>query len=134
MMRFVLWFGAVVVLAGLAYVRLAPHDVAAVHQPIEESTDVDRMGEAVRVMEVPRDVLAAADAYMRALPRTKVLSGSVESGLISYVTRSRVFGFPDYTTLAYRDGQLRAYARLRFGRSDMGVNAARLDGLIAALQ
>lgn len=134
MIRFVLWFGAVVVLAGLAYVRLAPHDVAAVHQSIEESTDVDRMGEAVRVMEVPRDVLAAADAYMRALPRTKVLSGSVESGLISYVTRSRVFGFPDYTTLAYRDGQLRAYARLRFGRSDMGVNAARLDGLIAALQ
>ena len=134
MMRIILWLGAALVLGGMAYIRLAPHDVAAIHQPIEETANADRAGEAVRVLEAPRDVLSAADEYMRALPRTRLLAGSAESGLISYVTRSRIFGFPDYTTLEYRDGQLRAYARLRFGGSDMGVNGQRLDGLIAALQ
>jgi len=48
--------------------------------------------------------------------------------MITYVTRSRVFGFPDYTTVRQAGPQLEIYGRLRFGRSDLGVNAARIDG------
>ena len=76
----------------------------------------------------------AADAYMRGLPRTQVLDGSVEDGRVTYVTRTRVIGFPDYTTLEYSNGQLKAYARLRFGQSDLGVNRERLERLFAAIQ
>ena len=44
--------------------------------------------------------LAAIDAAARATPRTRVLAGSVEAGMITYVTRSRLWAFPDYTTVA----------------------------------
>jgi hypothetical protein len=50
--------------------------------------------------------------------------------MITWVTRSAVLGFPDYTTAAARaEGSATAlalHARLRFGRGDFGVNAARL--------
>ncbi|HHB81701.1 MAG TPA: DUF1499 domain-containing protein, partial [Aliiroseovarius sp.] len=45
---------------------------------------------------------------------------------MTFVTRSRLWGFPDYTTIAYADGRITIFARLRFGRSDLGVNAARV--------
>ena len=47
--------------------------------------------------------------------------------MITYITRSRVFGFPDYTTVRQAGPQLELYGRLRFGGSDLGANAARLD-------
>ncbi len=60
-------------------------------------------------------------------PRTTVLRGSVESGRITYVTRTKLIGFPDYTTVQLEDGTLMVHARLRFGRSDFGVNRARAE-------
>jgi len=42
-------------------------------------------------------------------------------------------GFPDYTTITMADEDLLIYARLRFGRSDFGVNGARVDRWIKAL-
>lgn len=133
-MRSVMWLLLVLVVCGLAYIRLAPHDVARWHQPITSSGDQVFAGGALRTWEAGSDALARADAYMRALPRTRVLAGSVAEGRITYVTRSKVFGFPDYTTIEETDGVLKAYARLRFGQSDLGVNRERLEGLIAAVQ
>lgn len=133
-MRLILWVLVALVVCGLAYIRLAPHDVARWHQPVASSGDQDFAGGALRTWEAASDALARADAYMRALPRTRVLAGSVAERRITYVTRSKVFGFPDYTTIEETDGTLRAYARLRFGQSDLGVNRARLEGLIAAVQ
>ena len=77
---------------------------------------------------------ARVDAHMRGLPRTHVLAGSVADGRVTYITRSRVFGFPDYTTLEQDGDRLKAYARLRFGGSDLGVNATRLERLRLALE
>jgi uncharacterized protein (DUF1499 family) len=51
-----------------------------------------------------------------------------------YVTRSAVFGFPDYTTLRRAGDQLEIYGRLRFGKSDLGVNATRIDGWLMRLR
>lgn len=127
----------VVVLAVLGfglYVRLAPQDAERWHVPITETTDADYKSGAVRVIEAGPDALQRADDYMRNLPRTQVVAGSVEEGRITYVTRSQLWAFPDYTTIEQAGEQLRAYARLRFGKSDMGVNRARLEGLVAALQ
>ena len=53
--------------------------------------------------------------------------------MITYVTRSRLIGFPDYTTVEAKDGMVTVFARLRFGRSDLGVNRRRVEGWIKAL-
>ena len=79
----------------------------------------------------PEAVLEALDAVAGETPRTVRLTGSPGEGRITYVTRSRIWGFPDYTTAAATpvDGgaRLTLLARLRFGGSDMGVNRARVE-------
>jgi hypothetical protein len=124
---------ALVVLVGaaLAYVRLAPSDAARWHEMPAEISDRDLAGGAMRRAEGD---LAALDRVIRDTPRTRVLAGSVEAGMVTYVTRSRVFGFPDYTTVRQDGDTLAIYGRLRFGQSDMGVNAARIDGWLARLR
>jgi uncharacterized protein (DUF1499 family) len=133
-MRVFLVFVVLLFVAGLAYVRLAPSDPSRWHVAIAGEGDADFAGGALRSIPAGEGGLAAADAYMRGLPRTQVLAGSVAEGLVTYVTRSKVFGFPDYTTIELVGDRVKAYARLRFGQSDMGVNAKRLEGLVAALE
>lgn len=133
-MRTILVILGLLIVAGLAYVRLAPSDPERWHVAVGEAGSADFAGGARRVMSAEPDRLAEADAWMRALPRTRVLAGSVEEGRITYVTRTKVIGFPDYTTLDATHGDLRAYARLRFGASDLGVNRDRLERLLAALE
>ncbi|MEL7125249.1 MAG: DUF1499 domain-containing protein [Pseudomonadota bacterium] len=125
---------AVLVIAVLGYVRLAPSDLDRWHVPVDASTSRDDTGGAIRVLSTDEGAMARVDAAARDLPRTQVLAGSVAEGRITYITRSRVIGFPDYTTVEYSDGLLRMHARLRFGRSDLGVNAERLQRLLAAAE
>ena len=133
-MRILFLAALVVVVGGLLYIRFAPHDATSLNVPVpgDESTDTARG--ALRVVSVDDNGFAIAIAYLEALPRTNRLVGRAEDGLVTFVTRSSVIGFPDYTTLEYRDGTLKAYARSRFGQSDLGVNRKRLEGLIAAIQ
>ncbi|PWE37157.1 DUF1499 domain-containing protein [Pelagicola sp. LXJ1103] len=77
--------------------------------------------------------LARVDAVIRDTPRTKVIAGSVESGMVSYQTRSALWGFPDYTTLRGDGDLVEINSRLRFGQSDLGVNRARIKGWLEAL-
>jgi len=127
-------FVVLIVVALLAYVRLAPTDVARWHQPVAADSSADLTGGAIRVTQTDPAALERVDAAARALPRTRVLAGSVEGGRITYVTRSAAFGFPDYTTIEYSDGVLKMYARLRFGGSDLGVNRERLERLLRAVE
>lgn len=129
----VIGLGLLAVLAFAAYVRLAPSDPARWHALPEGVAEGNGTGYALRRIEATPDTLAALDAIARATPRTQVLAGSVEDGMITYVTRSAVMGFPDYTTVAREGESVVLYARLRFGQSDLGVNAARLDRWLAAL-
>jgi uncharacterized protein DUF1499 len=116
----------------LAFIRFAPVNVDRWHVPVTASTSRDLPNGSIRVTKTDPQALARADAAVRALPRTKVLAGSVDEGRITYVTRSAMFGFPDYTTIEYSDGLLRMYSRARFGSSDFGVNRARLERLLVA--
>ncbi len=109
------------------YVRLAPSDPDTWHAMPEAITERDLAGGAMRVVGAGEDGLARLDAIIRAEPRTRVLAGSLEDGKITYVTRSQLWGFPDYTTMRLSDKQIELYSRLRFGQSDMDVNAERLD-------
>ncbi|WP_170449780.1 DUF1499 domain-containing protein [Ruegeria arenilitoris] len=134
MKRMVVWLVVAAVVGLGLYVRMAPADPARWHVQVVAEADRDLPGGVIRVAQTGPDGLARLDQVARATPRTTVLAGSVDEGLVTYVTRSRVFGFPDYTT-AQQDGDtLRIYGRLRFGRRDFDVNRSRVDGWLAALQ
>lgn len=128
--------GVGVVLAVLvaisAYVRLAPADATRWHQMPDGITNRDAEGGAMRVVEAGEGALDRLHEIILASPRTTVFAGSTDEGMITYVSRSRVFGFPDYTTVRDTGGQIEIYGRLRFGKSDLGVNAARIDGWLQA--
>lgn len=134
-----LWILLILVVAGLAYVRLAPSDPATWHQ----RSSVTAMGEKKfksgyiwreAVEGDGSDRLRALDALAQATPRTTLLAGSVEEGQVTYVTRTQWAGFPDYTTISVAEGTLEIHARLRFGQSDLGVNAKRVKSWRAALE
>ena len=133
-MRMVFWGLLVVVVAFLAYVRLAPTDVEQWHQSIDATTDKDFAGGALRVLDAPDDALAKLDVIAQQTPRTKRIAGSPEDGRMTFETRSLWIGFPDYTTVELIDGQLRIYARLRFGKADLSVNRKRVTRWIEALK
>ena len=139
-------FGIIVLLAAMAWVRLAPVDAAAMNvSPSLYGWDHDGPWDVVVPMEgaaslrlstaqgAPNDLLARLDAVALATPRTLQLAGSVAEGRITWETRSLIFGFPDYTTAEARQDGLYIHARLRFGRNDLGVNAARLQDWLSRL-
>jgi uncharacterized protein (DUF1499 family) len=113
----------------VAYVRFAPSDPDRWHVDPSIASDPGRGG----VLRKITSDLAAFDAIIRTGPRVRVLTGAVAEGHITYVTRSRVFGFPDYITVKQIGPELIILSRLRFGRSDMGVNAARLNNWLEPL-
>lgn len=130
----------------LAYIRLAPSNREAWHTDPMEA--VPQAGHFVVRAEggdmvsptfegSPMDLLTKFDVVAMAEPRTERLAGSPEEGRITYVSRSRYIGFPDYTTVqaipVEGGAALVIHARLRFGRSDLGVNAARVTRWLDAL-
>lgn len=146
-MRGMVWvLGALVALVvgfGL-YVRLAPSDPARWHvSPVlAEGGAWDQVvpmtgAAALRLSAAkgaPADLLARLDSVAMQTPRTTRLAGSVEEGRITWITRTALWGFPDYTTAEVREDGLYIHARLRFGGEDMGVNATRLTDWLARLE
>ena len=129
-----LWVIALLIVAALAYVRLVPAKTDAVHCAVKKSKNADGKGYCVRVMEAWPDALAQVDAAMMDLPRTRRLAGSVDGGRVTYETRTKWVGFPDYTTVELDGDQIKMYGRLRFGRTDFGVNRARLMKVLKTAQ
>ena len=121
-----------------AYVRLAPSDPARWHRLPEVTGPGDTTTEGSfkairRITATPEDVLETVRTKALSTPRTRLLEGSVDQGMMTFMTRSALWGFPDYTTVAIRDGQLLIYGRLRFGKGDMGVNKARVQDWLGAV-
>ncbi len=137
-MRITIWTILAALAAFALYVRLAPSDPARWHvPPVAEGPAGEVVAlEGAASLRLQGDgpaLLAQLDSIALATPRTTRLAGSVAEGRITWITRSAIWGFPDYTTAEVRPDGLAVYARLRFGRSDLGVNAARLDAWRAAL-
>lgn len=125
--------------AGAAWVRFAPIDPARWHADLGAPGFVPDGGVLACLAPVelagdPAGALARLDAIARATPRTRPVAGSVGEGHVTWVTRSRLVGFPDFTTAQILpDRGLCLYARQRFGEYDWGVNAQRLEDWQAAL-
>ncbi len=115
-----------------AWVRLAPTP-AARWQVDPETAPAPGIGGFRQTLDLaapPRTVLEKLDAVARSTPRTRRIAGSIKEGRLTYETRSRLWRFPDYTTVqAVPSGngtRLTILGRLRFGRGDLGVNRARI--------
>ncbi len=137
-----------VLLAGvMVYIRFAPTDVARWHvDPVAAPVpamngwllrDGDGSAPSPVFAADPVAVLAALDAVAMATPRTARVAGSPAEGRITWVTRTRLMGYPDYTTataVAGADGtRLVILGRQRFGSGDWGVNRARIEDWVARL-
>ncbi len=132
-----------------AAVRLAPSDPGAWHV---DPAVVERPGFPGHFLVRPEDgdstgpvfaedpaaVLAAFDAVALSTPRTQRLVGAVADGHVTYLSRSALWGFPDYISVravpAEGGTRLLIFSRLRFGSSDLGVNRARVEQWLAATQ
>jgi len=116
------------------YVRLAPSDPARWHKappdlPVGDSAGLNSF---VAVREGDRAILERLIQIAETTRRTTGLAGSAQAGMITFITRTRLWGFPDYTTIRLLDGKLTIYGRARFGQGDMGVNRARIEAWLAA--
>jgi uncharacterized protein (DUF1499 family) len=135
---------AAVAAAALAgWIRLAPLDPAQWHRdplavPDPATPNFARIVPGVIAAPDGGALAARVAAAMAALPRTRLLAESDGGGMTTWVTRSRIMGYPDLTTIRILPAPeggvtLAALARSRWGRSDLGVNRARLEALAAAL-
>lgn len=78
------------------------------------------------------ELSAAFDAVALGDSRVEVLSGSADSGHVTYVQRSALFAFPDYVSVRFLEADdgastLAVFSRSRFGQSDLGVNKKRVS-------
>lgn len=135
-MAWVLGLLLVAVVAGMAYVRLAPSDPATWHVDLTAELPAKAHVFCIRpdnrygpITGDPKALLAKLDGIAMATPRTVRLAGSAEEGRITWVTRSALMGYPDFTTAQVMEGPgLCIAGRQRFGSEDLGVNAARIGG------
>lgn len=145
--RVAVWLALAAMVAGAAYVRLAPVDPDLWHAELGSlvgelqgqpagSMQVGRNSAAIRLEGDPAQLqtwLLRLDEIALATARTRRLAGDPAKGWVTWETRSLIFGFPDYTTARIVDGNLVLFARARFGRGDRGVNAARLTDWLSKL-
>ncbi|MGB8815112.1 MAG: DUF1499 domain-containing protein [Paracoccaceae bacterium] len=146
MLSLLVGFGLIAMMGLLAAIRLAPIDPVVWHvdptaimQPqTRNHWLVAASGDApVLHVDLPPDV-AAQKLWTIALafPGTSVLAG--EGTFVTYITRSRLMGYPDLTsvkvTAAQGGADVAIFARSRFGSSDFGVNRARVEAWVAQLK
>ena len=137
-MKLAFFLALTLALALAAYIRVAPSDVRRWHGALTAPQGLGvgavLAGRDHAWVIVPAPItLQQLDALAMATPRTTRLAGSVGEGRITWVTRSGLWGFPDYTTAQVVAQGVVKYARARFGRGDMGVNAARLRAWLERL-
>jgi len=129
------------------WVRLAPSDAPRWHvDPLTVTARGARNsfllrdgegadGPALRLNLPPAEVATRLAATAGATPRTRLLAG--QGDFVTYVTRSALWGFPDYTSIRISpDGagsSVAVFARARFGDSDLGVNRARVEDWLRQL-
>jgi len=65
--------------------------------------------------------------------------GDINFGLITYVCRSKVFGFPDYVSISFEKldnnkSSISIFSRSRFGKYDFGKNKQRIQKWLTELR
>ncbi len=128
-----LWLFVLAIIAGLAWLRLAPSDPARWHVDPMVAADQDSVDGIRRRIAAGPDTLNQLDHIILGTLRTERMAGSVDSGHITYITRSQWLGLPDYATVKLEDGHIEIWSRLRFGKNDVGTNKDRVEGWLQEL-
>ena len=133
-----------VAIAGALWIRLAPHDTDRWH--VDPADAPEPRGNGFRVIgdvapRFPGDletVLGTLTEIALAEPGVHLLDGGADEGLVTFVSRTKWAGFPDYVTFkAVAEGdrtKIAAISRARYPGSDRGVNRERLDRWFAELE
>lgn len=140
---------AVLAVSAALWVRLAPDDPAAWHADPMAGARTGKPNDALLgpmpEADAPAPVWdATPEALMEALaaaaataPHTEILAGSPDALHATWVQRSALMRFPDYVSaraLTTEGGAtLAIWSRSRYGHSDLGVNARRLQDWIARI-
>ncbi len=143
------------VAGALLFVRFATHDPALWHaDPLTAPTPGtpnswrvvppgQSPGAAGQVSPIyratPAELMAAFDRIALSKPDTERLAGSVDDGFVTYVQRTPLVKYPDYISVKAIDigegkSALAILSRSRFGKSDLGVNKARITEWLAGLE
>jgi len=121
--------------AALIYPRVAPLKQTKFHTRSEVTAPGDyETANSYRIVRevtvAPEKVLGVVKDLAMQTPRTELFAGSIDAQFVTFETRSKWFGFPDYTTVQIitddDDTLLEIYGRARFGVSDLGVNRKRV--------
>jgi len=118
------------------WVRVAASNPKRWHVTVD-ATPKQMDGGVIMVTPGDSDTFKRLFDIAKATPRTRLLAGGADAGHATFITRSAVWGFPDYSTMqlhrAQNGDQIAIYARLRFGRKDFGVNSARVTDWLQRL-
>ena len=142
-MRFILVSLLVLLAVWYGVVRFWPGNPEVWHIDPVEAPDpgiggVRVVGEdAPLFASAPEEVMAAFDSAITA-EGARVFAGSVEEGFVTYLTRTRIFRFPDYVTVRVTpegDGIRLTYRALTGTKGgDGGTNALRMERLLSAVR
>jgi len=134
----------IVIAAALIWIRYAPSDPDRWHVDPADTSDESVRSYRLIGQDAPRyageteDVLEAMSAIVLAEPNIHVLDGDAAEGMITFVARSPVLGFPDYLTFkAVAEGaltKLSVASRARFRASERRDVHQRLDRWLGELQ
>jgi hypothetical protein len=99
------------------------------------SYHLSRGADAARLPGTPLEVALRFDRVAKS-ERAVMLAGDPAAGHVSYVSRSRVFGFPDVVSIRlHAEGDMtrvEIFSRSVIGEYDWGMNAARVARWVAA--
>ena len=137
-----IFYAILLLLIILIIVRFLPVDTEPFH---EDPAEPDPQRSEVRLIgrEAPR-FQGEADQVLDVLMQiaredgARIVQGGVDEGMITFVARSRLFGFRDFITVKAVDeaggvSKLSVLARPRANFPDFGVNARRLDRWLSEL-
>lgn len=133
----------------LLYIRFSPMseerwhvDPATAERPSTPNAFLqrDENGDAPALIlsATPEEVGAALERVLSTAPRVSRLAGRASDGLVTYVQRSRIMGYPDAISIRLSPQgnatRVEVFSRSRFGYGDGGVNAARVSRWMTRLQ
>ncbi|MEM9715170.1 MAG: DUF1499 domain-containing protein [Pseudomonadota bacterium] len=141
---------AVLLVALVLWIRLAPFDSAAWHVDPDSvkktakpnqyllSASADADGAAVVLPDRPEDVLKNINDFLQTAGQiAKILAASEDGLFVSFIVRTPVMRYPDILSIKLTpEGggtRLAVYSRSRFGIRDFSVNETRVKAMLAHL-
>ena len=124
--------------AGTLYVRLASHDPAQWHVDPTTVTEVSSDNQYRDSANVTGD-RASVIARLSQVLTGEVVGGTWDSGFVTLVVRTPLYGYPDYVSVRVVEAsaemsRVTIFSRSRFGKIDFGANKKRVETILTALK